>query len=152
MVPPGDKQGWLIKATWLQSVPKLKPALGPDTFVRNWFFQDPPQPATPGSLPSAVGKQRLTGKRCKALERSPRKPAGTRALCAEPKGCGSAELRVRGPRSPPKREPWRLSHSVISNHSLYPRSPKNPFKAGSKPVWGFSSLTPEYTPPPQPLA
>lgn len=150
MVPPRDKQGWLIKATWLQSVPKLKPALGPDTFVRNWFFQDPPQPATPGSLPSAVGKQRLTGKRCKALERSPRKPAETRALCAEPKGCGSAELRVRGPRPPTEA---RTVASIPQRHfqplSL-PPIPQESLQSGSKPVWGFSSLTPEYTPPPNP--
>lgn len=96
-----------------------------------------------------MGKQRLTGKRCKALERSPRKPAGARALCAEPSGCGSAELRVRGPWPPPKRERWR-SHGVISNHSLSPDPPKLPSKRGQTGLGVFFPNAGAH-PSPQPL-
>lgn len=132
--------GRLIKATWLNLL-NTKPALGPDTFVRKGFF-----PRTLGSLPSHArepafrdGETALTGRGCKAPGRSPWKPAGARALRAEPRGCGSAELRVRGPghlRGESAGDPTPGRRFQPASPSLS-RSPNAPFKARANRFGGF---------------
>lgn len=121
----------LIKSTWPQSVPRRSLLWTPTLACVMGFFEDPPQPAQSrqGTCLSRWGNM-LTGRGWQARERSPWKPAGARALCAEPRGCGSAELRVSGPRPPPTRKWWRPDPgaSFPTGQSLSPDPPRLPSK------------------------
>lgn len=138
VVPPGDKQQWLIKTTWSHSVPRLSlrsaQALswdfrGPSTISKLCHLREPN---------SRSGETAWVGRGCKDPELPPREPAGAGALGAEPGGCGSAALRV-----PPR----LLSHhgDESGSDSFQERHrqpvplpiPHTPLKAGTQDFWIF---------------
>lgn len=104
LAPSGGKQRWLIEATWLQSVPRTKPALGSYASPGNGLQGSPrrqapsrPQEACPPPPPRSGETHREPAKGAK-----PGAGAADPQFWSEPPGCGSTAILARSPQPPPR--------------------------------------------------
>lgn len=147
LAPSGGKQRWLIEATWLQSVPRTKPALGSYASPGNGLQGSPrrqapsrPQEACPPH-PPAVERPTVNPPKVQSPEQGPRIPSsGQSPQVAGPRRSSRAVLSHHRGR-------WCLTPGHDSHPSPSPIV-QAPSKQGRSPSGSSSPPTP---PPPTPF-